>query len=72
MKLLATISGAILLVAGVAVAIVHYVVEGSMTNSYITLAIAAVLLFAGWGLLDWGAQITRRWTGSGGKGNGPK
>jgi hypothetical protein len=59
-KLVAKIAGAVLLVAGVAVAIVHYVVEGSAMQSWATLAAAAVLLVAGWTLFDWGAGITRR------------
>lgn len=60
MKLFATVGGALLLAAGVGVAIVHYVVQSSLAESYITLAIAAVLLVAGWALLDWGAGFSRR------------
>ena len=58
-KRIATIAGAVLLVAGVGVAILHYVMEGSLTDSYITLAIAAVLLIVGWTLFDRGAGISR-------------
>jgi hypothetical protein len=71
MKLVATIVGAVLLVAGVGVAIVHYVLEGSFANSYITLALAAALLFVGWGLFDWGTGISQRWRGDKENGNGP-
>lgn len=63
MRTIATVLGILLLVAGVAVAIIHYVVEGDFTQSYITLGIAAVLLFAGYALLDWGAGVSRRWFG---------
>ncbi|NLO27766.1 MAG: hypothetical protein GX113_06275 [Actinobacteria bacterium] len=59
-KRVATIAGAILLAAGVGVAILHYVMEGSLTDSYITLAIAAVLLIAGWTLFERGTGISRR------------
>lgn len=59
-KRIATIAGAVLLVAGVGVAILHYVMEGSLTDSYITLAIAAVLLIIGWTLFDRGTGISRR------------
>ncbi len=72
MKLVATIAGVILLVAGVGVAILHYVVEGKLTSSYITLAIAAVLLIAGWTLLERGAGVSRRWGVDKDKGKGPK
>lgn len=71
-KLVATIAGVILLVAGVGVAILHYIVEGKLTSSYITLAIAAVLLIAGWTLLEWGAGVSRRWGADKDRGKGPK
>ena len=60
-KLFAKIVGAILLAAGVGAVIVHYVVEGHITASFITLAIAVVLLVGGWALFDWGAGVSRRW-----------
>ena len=59
-KLVAKIAGAVLLLAGVAVGIVHYTLEGNVTGSWISLAIAASLLVLGWGLFDWGAGISRR------------
>jgi hypothetical protein len=71
-KIIATIVGALLLLAGAAVAIAHYVIESSFTSQYITLAIAAALFVAGWALLDWGAEVTRRWEGDKPKGSGPK
>ncbi len=63
-KVVATIVGIILLLAGAGVAIAHYAIESSFTSKFITLAIAAVLFVAGYALLDWGAGITRRWRGS--------
>jgi hypothetical protein len=59
-KLLAKILGVILLLAGVAVGIVHYVVEGNSTQSWLTLAGAALLLVVGWTFFDWGAGISSR------------
>jgi hypothetical protein len=67
-NLVETIFGGLLLAAGVAVAIVHYVVEGNSTYSYLTLIVAAVLLLAGWTLFDRGAGISRRWGGRDGGG----
>jgi hypothetical protein len=59
-KSVAKIAGVVLLVAGVGTAILHYTMEGSLLNSYITLGGAAVLLVAGWALFDWGSGISRR------------
>jgi 4-amino-4-deoxy-L-arabinose transferase-like glycosyltransferase len=59
-KLLAKIAGIILLIAGVAAAILHYALEEDLSNSWLTLGIAAVLLVAGWALFDWGAGISAR------------
>jgi len=67
-NLIQTIAGGILLAAGVAAVIIHYVVEGNDAYSYLTLIIAAVLLLAGWTLFDRGAGVSRRW---GGRGGGP-
>jgi hypothetical protein len=63
LKAVATIVGIVLLLAGVGVALAHYLLESSFTSKYITLAIAAILLVAGFALLDWGAEVTRRWGG---------
>ncbi len=68
-KIVEAILGGILLAAGVAAAIFHYVVEGDTTYSYLTLIIAAVLLLAGWTLFDRGAGISRKWGGRGGGGS---
>ncbi len=64
--------GIVLLLAGVAVAIAHYLLESSPTTKYITVAIAAALAFAGFALLDWGADVSRRWRLDEWKANGPK
>ncbi len=72
LKVIAAVAGAILLLAGVGVAVAHYVVESSDTMKYITLAIAAALLVAGWALLDWGAGVSRRWGANKSKGNDAK
>ena len=72
LKVVATIVGALLLLGGVGVAIAHYVLESSDTMKFVTLAIAAVLLVLGWGLLDWGAGVSRRWAGHKSKGDGPR
>jgi hypothetical protein len=61
LKTVAAIIGAVLLLAGIGAVIVHYTVEGGSVNSYLTLAIAAVLLVAGWALFDWGLGLSRRW-----------
>jgi len=71
-KLLATIAGIILLLAGAGVAVVHYLVESSFTMKFVTLAIAAALLVVGWVLLDWGKGVSRRWGADKSKGSGPK
>jgi protein-S-isoprenylcysteine O-methyltransferase Ste14 len=71
-KIIAAVVGVLLLLAGAGVAIAHYVIESSFTSQYITLAIAAALFVAGWALLDWGAEVTRRWEGDKPKGSGPK
>jgi len=71
-KIIAAVVGVLLLLAGAGVAIAHYVIESSFTSQYITLAIGAALLVAGWALLDWGAEVTRRWEGDKPKGGGPK
>jgi hypothetical protein len=60
MQSVAKTAGIVLLAAGVAVAILHYTMEGNVFNSWITFAIAAVLLVAGWALYDWGRGISRR------------
>ena len=70
-KPVTAIAGGILLAAGVAVAIVHYVMEGDMVDSLLTLAVAAVLLIVGWALFDRGAGISRRWRGDEEKDDGP-
>ncbi len=72
LKVVATIVGAILLLAGAGVALAHYLLESSFTTKYITLAIAAALFVAGFALLDWGAEVSRRWGLDEWKGNGPK
>lgn len=72
LKLVAAMVGSILLLAGVGVAVVHYVVESSFTMKFVTLAIAAALLVVGWVLLDWGKGVSRRWGAGRSKGNGPK
>ena len=72
LKLIAAAVGAILLLAGVGVAVIHYLLEGSTTMKFATLAIAAALLVAGWALLDWGKGISRRWGADRSKGSGPK
>ncbi len=72
LKMVAAIVGAILLLAGVGVAVVHYIVESSDTMKFVTLAVAAALLVAGWALLDWGKGVSRRWGAEKSKGNGPK
>jgi hypothetical protein len=71
LKMAAAVVGAILLLAGVGVGVVHYVVESTDTMKFVTLAIAAALLVAGWALLDWGKGISRRWGADKSKGNGP-
>lgn len=63
--------GTLLLLAGMAVALVHYLVESSDTMKFVTLAIAAPLLVVGWALLDWSQGISRRWGADESKG-GPK
>ena len=60
LKVVAAIAGAVLLLAGVGVAIAHYLIESSDTVKYMTLAVAAVLFVAGWALFDWGAEVSRR------------
>jgi hypothetical protein len=57
----ARIFGAVFLVAGAAAVIVHYVVNRGMAFSYITLAIAAVLLVAGVALFNRGAGVHGFW-----------
>jgi hypothetical protein len=57
-------SGGILLAKGVAVAIIHYVVENDTNSGLLTLAVAAVLLLVGWTLFDRGAGTSRRWHGN--------
>jgi hypothetical protein len=57
----ATIVGVILLLAGAGVALAHYLLESSLTSKFITLAIAGALFVAGFALLDWGADVSRRW-----------
>ena len=65
-KLLAKIVGAVLLAAGVGAVVVHYTLEGNVTASWASLAVAVVLLLTGWTLFDWGAGVSSRW-GSGNK-----
>jgi uncharacterized membrane protein SirB2 len=60
LKILAAIIGTILLLAGVIVAILHYLLESSQTMKFVTLAIAAVLLVLGWALVDWSRRLSRR------------
>ena len=72
LRVTATMVGMILLLAGVGVAIAHYLLESSFTTKYITVAIAAALCAAGFALLDWGADVSRRWGLDEWKGNGPK
>ena len=60
--------GALILVAGVGLVVAHYVWWGSGTEAFVSVAAAAVTLAVGWGLLDWGAGITRRWRGGDGGG----
>lgn len=62
-KAIATILGAILLLAGVGVAIAHYILDTTGGMKFVTLGIAAVLLVLGWALFDWGRGISRRWGG---------
>ena len=71
-KVFARIMGAVLLLAGVGVAVAHYVIESSTTSKLITLALAAVLLIGGWALFDWGRGISRRWGRDRQRGNGQK
>ena len=71
LKLVAAIIGVVLLLAGIGAVIVHYTVEGGSVNSYLTLAIAAVMLVAGWALFDWGVGVSRRWGSDDDKGRGP-
>jgi hypothetical protein len=59
-KPVAKIAGIVLLVAGVAAAILHYVLEGDIFNSWLTFAVAAVLLACGWALFDHGRDKPRR------------
>jgi hypothetical protein len=66
-KSVGKILGIVLLVAGVGTAILHYVLEGEVFNSWLTLGIAAVLLVAGWALYDWGAGISARRRGPDGR-----
>jgi hypothetical protein len=72
LKLVAAIIGAVLLLAGVGAVIVHYTIEGGSFNSYLTLAVAAVTLVAGWALFDWGLGVSRRWGSDNDKGHGPR
>jgi uncharacterized membrane protein SirB2 len=72
LKVVATVVGTILLLAGVGVVIAHYLLESSLTTKYITVAIAAALGVAGFALLDWGADVSRRWGLDEWKGSGPK
>jgi uncharacterized membrane protein SirB2 len=60
LKMFAAIVGTLLLVAGVAVAILHYLLESSQTMKFVTLAIAAVLLVLGWALVDWSRKLPHR------------
>jgi hypothetical protein len=71
LKVAAAIVGAILLLAGVGVALAHYLLKSSFTSKFITLAIAAALFVAGYALLDWGAEVSRRWGLDKPKGSGP-
>ncbi len=71
-KWAAAIAGAILLLAGVGVAIWHYTRSGPGTESFVTLAIAAVVLLVGWTLFDWGLGISKRWGAGQGKDKGDK
>jgi hypothetical protein len=71
LRLIAAIIGAVLLLGGVAAVVVHYTVVGGGVNSFLTLAIAAVMLVAGWALFDWGAGVSRRWGSGNDKGYGP-
>lgn len=59
-KLFATVAGAILLLAGVGVAVAHYVLESGLTGKLFTLAVAAVLLVGGLALYTWGRGTSRR------------
>jgi hypothetical protein len=70
LKLVSTIIGAVLLLAGIGAVVVHYTVESGTVNSYLTLAIAAVMLVAGWALFDWGLGVSRRWGSDNDKGHG--
>jgi hypothetical protein len=66
-KSVAKILGIVLMVAGVGTAIVHYMLEGKILTSWLTLGIAAVLLVVGWGLYDWGAGFSARRRGPDGQ-----
>jgi hypothetical protein len=59
-KSVAKIVGIVLLAAGVGIAILHYVMEGNVLNSWLTLGAAAALLIAGWALFDWGSGFSHR------------
>jgi hypothetical protein len=59
LKFFAAIVGSILLLAGVVVAVLHYLLESSQTMKFVTLAIAAVLLVVGWALVDWSRRLSR-------------
>jgi uncharacterized membrane protein len=52
-KVVGTVVGTLLLLPGVAVALVHYLAGSSDTMKVVILAIAAALLVVGWALLGW-------------------
>jgi len=65
-KLTIKIVGAVLLAAGVGMAILHYTLEENIFGSWLSLAIAAVLLILGWWLFSRGSATSGK-QGSGGK-----
>ncbi len=66
LKLAATVVGGIVLAVGLGLVIAHYIWWDTGTEAFVSLAVAAVTLVVGWTLLDWGADLTRRWRGGGG------
>jgi hypothetical protein len=62
-KPVAKIVGIVVLIAGVGTAILHYVMEGNIFNSWLTFAIAAVLLAGGWALFDYGRDKPKQGPG---------
>jgi membrane protein implicated in regulation of membrane protease activity len=70
LKFFAAIVGTIFLLAGVVVAVLHYLLETGLTMKFVTLAIAAVLLIVGWALVDWSRRLSRRQGGNDSSGSG--